>query len=76
MTTRLAPPDQDLRTILEAQDKGLEALIRDAQRYRAILRVALRRTWTGEEPTLVRASLEVWRPILQRIKRMARDLRA
>ena len=74
MTTRLAPLDQDLRAILEAQDKGLEALIRDAQRYRAILRTALRRTWTGDDPVPVRASLDVWRPVLQRIKRTVRAL--
>ena len=73
-STRLPAADQDLTVALQTRDKALEALIQDAQRYRAILRSTLRALWTGADPAPHRAALEPWRPILQRIKRAARAL--
>lgn len=72
--TRVPATDRDLTATLQMRDKALEALIQDAQRYRAILRVTLRALWTGADPAPHRAALEPWRPILQRIKRAARAL--
>ena len=73
-TRRLDALDQDYLALLETQDCCLSALLHEATKLRAIVRLALPRLRSGADPGPVRAALAPWQRSIRILKRLAREL--